>query len=112
VLRVCSCQGAAALAQHGSRGSGTLSAVSGFTPRNSSNASAKGPSPPVANQGYKMSLRLRFSHPPTFPLLEVGLFYIRQTVRSTALLDDPEMLSCMLSYLMATNLHRKAILVN
>ena len=87
----CSCQDAAVLAQHGSRGSGTLSAVSDL---HSAKAFWQSLSPPVANQGHKTSpLRFRIT---SFPLLEVGLFTYGQIVQTT----------------MAANLHRKAIPVN
>jgi hypothetical protein len=47
----------------------------------------------------------------SFPLLEVGLLHTaNRRVHRTP--DDPEMPPCMLSYLMATNLHRKVIPIN
>jgi hypothetical protein len=102
MLRVCSRQEAAALAQHGSRGSGTLSAVLDL---DSAKAFWQSLSPPVANQGHKTS-PLRFSH-HLLPPPGSWSFYMRANRT-----DDHEMLPCMSSYLMATNLHRKAIPVN
>src|SRR3954447_26216910 len=108
MLQICSCQGRCGTCSI--RFPGLWYPVSrfGFYTSRLQQSLCQSFSPAVANQGHEMSLRLWFSH-HLLPHHGSWSFYIRQIVGSTAPSDDPKMLPCKLSDLMATNLHGKAI---